>query len=349
MSCPNECAAKGGSPLRRSVVQRYSFRNTFLRLTEYTTPEGNETMWWGLIPGSKFLDRWGNIHVTVLNEDNSLPRIMFSCHLDTVCDSYIKPIQQFITKDGFVYTDGRTTLGADCKTGAALMIQMIWSQVPGKYVFHAGEEVGLIGSSGLSEFLINRPKKVEEYDYCVAFDRAGYSDIITHQCQQRTCSDEFAKALSTALNLEPLFEYEPCPKGSFTDSYCYKNIIPECTNLSVGYFLQHTVEEEQDLLFAELLLKRLISIQWSKLPVSRDPSKPDIESTLGLCSQKKYKVKYALCRVCHEVKIKENGWSSLGEFTCQECYNAKKNKIKAEADGVSKADVKTDVVLIEQK
>ena len=97
------------------------------------------------------------------------------------------------------------------------------------------------------------------------------------------------------------------------------------------------------------MLKRLISIQWSKLPVSRDPSKPDIESTLGLCSQKKYKVKYALCRVCHEVKIKENGWSSLGEFTCQECYNAKKNKIKAEADGVSKADVKTDVVLIEQK
>ena len=348
MSCPSESIANDGSPIRHSKVQRYNFKNTFLRLTEYTTPGGFETMWWGMIPGSKFLDKWGNIHVTVLNEDNSLPRVMFSCHLDTVCDSYIKPIQQFITKNDFVYTDRSTTLGADCKTGAALMIQMIWSQVPGKYVFHAGEESGLVGSSGLSGFWIHQSKKIE-YDYCVAFDRAGYSDVITYQGQRCTCSDEFAKALSAALNLEPLFSYKPCPKGGFTDSYKYRNIIPECTNISVGYFDAHTVDEEQDLLFAELLLKRLTSIQWSKLPVSRDMSEPVRDPILNGYCLKKYDIQYAICTECHKAKNKETGWYSLGKFICQECHNAKENKKETEADDGSKTDTKSDVVLIEQK
>jgi len=43
--------------------------------------------------------------------------------------------------------------------------------------------------------------------------------------------------------------------GVYTDSAEFVDIIEECTNLSVGYFSEHTTSEKQDIDFLELLDK----------------------------------------------------------------------------------------------
>jgi hypothetical protein len=63
--------------------------------------------------------------------------------------------------------------------------------------------------------------------------------------------------------------------GTYTDSMEYSGIVPECTNISVGYFDQHTAKESQDLEFAEMLLEKLIEARWDVLAISRDPSQVD--------------------------------------------------------------------------
>ena len=48
------------------------------------------------------------------------------------------------------------------------------------------------------------------------------------------------------------------------------DVISECTNLSVGYFSEHTTTEKQDLEFLELLVVVLTKIDWDNLKIVRD-------------------------------------------------------------------------------
>ena len=66
---------------------------------------------------------------------------------------------------------------------------------------------------------------------------------------------------------------KPDATGVFTDTANYEALIPECTNISVGYYKQHTGSEMQDYAFASRLLKALIMADWSKLVIERDPAK----------------------------------------------------------------------------
>lgn len=96
----------------------------------------------------------------------------------------------------------------------------------------------------------------------ISFDRFGYGSIITHQSSTRTASDSFAEDLSNVLSDE-LCNAGFCPleadtRGSYTDSNKYRQHISECTNLSVGYFSQHSDSETQDLSFARYLRDTLI-------------------------------------------------------------------------------------------
>jgi hypothetical protein len=126
------------------------------------------------------------------------------------------------------------------------MTMMIRAGVPGHYVFFAGEEVGCIGSKALAEEEI----EIGQYDHCVSFDRRGTNSIITHQCGSRTASDLWALDLAGRLAVvDNNLRYEPDPTGVFTDSREFADLIPECTNLSVGYLNQHTARERQDVKF----------------------------------------------------------------------------------------------------
>jgi len=87
--------------------------------------------------------------------------------------------------------------------------------------------------------------------------------------------------LSLALDLP---ELKPDDSGMYTDSESYAGIVPECTNVSVGYYGQHSKSEKQDLRFAEYLLESLVSADWDSLIIQRNPGEdsPDSYTTDSL-------------------------------------------------------------------
>jgi len=58
----------------------------------------------------------------------------------------------------------------------------------------------------------------------------------------------------------------------YTDTAEFVDIIPECTNISVGYDREHSEFESLDLVHYEQLSKQVLLIDWDALPTSRDPS-----------------------------------------------------------------------------
>jgi hypothetical protein len=155
-------------------------------------------------------------------------------------------------------------LGADDTTGVWLMLEMIRAGVEGLYIFHRAEEQGCQGSNFIAR---NTPDLLDGIDFAIAFDRRGTDSIVTHQMGIRTCSDEFAWTLSDALGLNML----PDDSGVFTDTEVYADIVPECTNISVGYERQHSAEERQCLTFAAQLRDALLRMDLSRLVVERTP------------------------------------------------------------------------------
>lgn len=155
------------------------------------------------------------------------------------------------------------------------MRNMIRAGIPGRYVFHREEEVGGLGSSYVAKEM---PKLLDGIKFAIAFDRKGGKDVITHQAGQRTASDAFAKSLAAAL--DPLV-YLPDDWGVFTDTANYDQIVPECSNISVGYYNAHTRDELQDVYHAQQLLKVLLKADFTKLVCERDPSKPDVDDWYG--------------------------------------------------------------------
>jgi hypothetical protein len=67
--------------------------------------------------------------------------------------------------------------------------------------------------------------------------------------------------------------FAPDDTGLYTDSVSYTHLIPECTNISVGYEGAHSSNERFDLEFLMLmLLPSLMKVDYSALPAVRDPS-----------------------------------------------------------------------------
>jgi len=144
---------------------------------------------------------------------------------------------------------------------------MISEKVPGLYYFFMGEESGCIGSSNLSRVFESK-KEFPKINKCIAFDRRGYDSIITEQTGV-CASDEFAKELASRFN-EYGFWFKPDSTGVYTDTAEFTDIIPECSNISCGYFSEHTKSEKQDLEFLELLGIVATQIDWETLPIVRD-------------------------------------------------------------------------------
>jgi hypothetical protein len=153
---------------------------------------------------------------------------------------------------------------------------MIEAGVDGVYVIHAAEEVGCKGSRAL---VSDKPLWLDGIDAVISFDRYGDTSVITHQMGVRTASDAFAKSFADAVDMPQLIGDSG---GSYTDSNEYIYIVQECTNISVGYYGQHGVNETQDIKYAELLATALVCADWDKLVFQRDPSV--VEDTWGMGS-----------------------------------------------------------------
>jgi len=240
----------------------------FLSLTKKTYPHGTEQGLLHFLPKGYLEDEFGNYYLKIGDK----PTTMFTCHLDTA--DYIQTKVNHILKDNFVYTDGTSILGADDKAGMTVILYLIEKQVPGLYYFFIGEEVGCIGSRALS----NRWKTTEFSKYinkCVSFDRRGTTSVITYQFGGRCCSDEFGLNLANELNKSNGLQMKLDDTGILTDSAQFVDIIPECTNISVGYYNEHTSKERQDILFLQKLCFAASKVDWEGLVIKRDPNTPD--------------------------------------------------------------------------
>ena len=218
-------------------------------------------------PLEPFVDEFGNHIIEVPIPDGvSHPRILWSTHTDTV--HWHDGKQKVEVTMGMAWTSNGSCLGSDDTVGNWLALEMIAARVPGVYVFHREEETGGGGSMWLAK---HAGEWLGQFDCAIALDRAGYSDVITHQAGGRCCSDKFAQSISDLLG----GTFKPCSSGVFTDTANYVDHVGECTNLSVGYFKQHGPMEHTNLSFASSLRDALVSADWSALVFERKPGEED--------------------------------------------------------------------------
>lgn len=197
--------------------------------------------------------------------------ILWSCHTDTV--HHKDGRQKLRIADGVMtlrHSFGRGhCLGADDGAGVFLMTEMVKAGIPGLYIFHAGEEMGGLGSRWIAK---ETPKLLSGIKYAVAFDRKDYSSVITHQ-GARCCSDEFAVSLGNKLGAH----YRCDDTGLFTDTANYTGLVGECTNVSVGYFNEHCDSESLDVRYLLRLRSALLTFDPAGLISKRLPGELDPE------------------------------------------------------------------------
>jgi hypothetical protein len=63
---------------------------------------------------------------------------------------------------------------------------------------------------------------------------------------------------------------KPDDTGLVTDSAQFSFLIPECTNISVGYYREHTNEECLDIDYLYKICKACTKIDWESLPIVRE-------------------------------------------------------------------------------
>jgi len=231
----------------------------FLKLTSKTYPHGYESELVPFLPSDHFRDLYGNYYYLIGNT-----RTAFTCHLDTV--SNVRVDVNHKVSDGKVGTDGKSILGADDKAGMVVLLYMIEKKVPGLYCFFIGEESGCIGSSQA-----NNLNMFCEIDRMISFDRRGTKSIITHQSGKRCCSNSFAESVSNQYKKNGM-DMILDDGGVYTDSAEFVKTISECTNISVGYYNEHTTSEYQDINHLIRICLTSSKVNWETLPTIRDKS-----------------------------------------------------------------------------
>lgn len=234
---------------------------TYLEMLTYKRPHGSASE-------RKFINRYirplgvetdaaGNLYKRI----GTAP-VAWCAHTDSV---HKASGRQAIAVDasGYVTALDSDCLGADDASGIWLMMQMIHAKVEGLYIFHRGEEVGGIGSSYIAD---ETPELLAGIDYAIAFDRQDFTDVITEQWGGVCASDTFARSLGHQLGMG----YKPSDMGVFTDTANYVRLVPECTNISVGYMGQHRPNECQHLGHLWNLRNALVTIDIKALIVERD-------------------------------------------------------------------------------
>jgi hypothetical protein len=208
-------------------------------------------------------DAIGNLHIdTRISPDN---RTLFVAHVDTVHRK--EGANKIRQTETHWYADG-AALGADDGAGVAMLMHLLHAGVDAYYIFTQGEECGGIGATHLAK---HERELLSEFDRAIAFDRRGIDSVITHQGRGRCCSDAFGEALSNALNDDMTLMYLPDNTGVYTDTAEFIDIIPECTNISVGYYSEHSDKESLDVVHFVALAERVAKIDWDALPTDRDP------------------------------------------------------------------------------
>lgn len=222
------------------------------------------------LKGFTSVDGAGNLHV-----DNRIAgsRTLFIAHVDTVHREV--GANKIRKTAGMWYADG-APLGADDGAGCAMLMHLIHADIKGYYIFSQGEECGGIGA----KFIAKDVQLLSQFDRAIAFDRRGIDSVISHQGWGRCASDAFCQALADDLNLHDTnLMYAPDDTGVYTDTAEFVDVIPECTNISVGYNSEHSQQESLNIHHFELLSRAVLAVNWDGLPVERDPNEPEYKTT----------------------------------------------------------------------
>lgn len=240
-------------------------RNTFLSLTTKTYPYGSEYKLVDKLPKGLKKDDFGNYYINIGKSST-----MFTSHLDTfsVDEVDVRLCQRTDLRDDIIYSDGTTIIGADDKAGVALMCYMIENNVNGLYYFFIGEEKGSIGAKNLKKEF-NNIEYLKNIKSCVSFDRRGEKSIITMQNGVECCSLDFANGLKEEFGKSDI-GLQLDPTGVSTDSAIFTDIISECTNISVGYYNEHTYNEHINMDYLIKLSKSCLRVDWENLPIERN-------------------------------------------------------------------------------
>ena len=239
-------------------MKKFDVKGTFLKLTEYNIPHGDEYKLVDLLPDGIEADEYGNFVYTIGES-----RTMFTAHLDDASWGRGDKKVKHVIDGKFIRTNGKNILGADDKAGVTLLMYMINKGVKGTYYFFLGEESGMVGAKGIIN--IKRQWFKDSFDRCISFDRRAYGSIISRQMGRQCCSMEFVNALKKQYESNGL-PHRNDPGGTFTDSASFINIIPECSNISVGYFREHSYSESQDIEYLEKLCEASSKVKWEELP-----------------------------------------------------------------------------------
>jgi len=242
-----------------------NIKEKFIELTSKTYPHPQDIEVLKLLPDGLTEDPFGNYYKVIGDSDT-----IFSAHLDTA-DMNQKDVTHIFDKDEngdeWIRTDGTSILGADDKAGVVVLLYMMENKVPGIYYFFVGEEVGLVGSGRLSDNF-EKFKFLSDVKRMVSFDRRAFNSIISRQMGRNCCSKEFVSDLSEQYGKNGLVMTDD-PTGIYTDSAIFIDKIPECTNISVGYFNEHTHRECQNISFLERLCEASINVKWDELDIGR--------------------------------------------------------------------------------
>lgn len=242
---------------------------TYLEMLTYMRPHRSKSE-------SKFINRYirpegveedasGNLIKRIPEADGSASVVLWSSHVDTVHKKGGRQ-QVRLYEDGFIRAVDSDCLGADCTSGVWLMLEMIRANVPGLYIFHRGEERGGIGSGFIAS---KTPERLSGIKFAIAFDRRDFQDVITEQWGGVCCSTVFARSLADKLGMK----YKPSPDGVFTDTANYTELVPECTNISVGYQNEHRSHERQHADHLIRLRDALLKLDTKGFVEAREPVK----------------------------------------------------------------------------
>ena len=266
-----EIEPKSDKPEQKINAHTMSIKELFLKLTKSTMPKGHEHLMEKYFPKGWKKDFHGNYYYKI-----GEPTTMFTSHIDTADTGIPKEVTHVIKGD-YIHTDEKTILGADDKAGTTIMIHMIEKGVTGLYYFFLNEEHGCEGSQALNTYLETHAddELYKNITKVISLDRRDYTDVITFQSSERCCSDEFGKELAKRLNDAGDFKYRIDNTGGITDSHRICDKFSECTNLSVGYDLQHMIRENQNIVFLSKLAEACCKVDWETIPTSRDKTKTE--------------------------------------------------------------------------
>ncbi len=173
------------------------------------------------------IDDAGNLIATL--EGDSAPPILLNAHMDRVLPGLG---HEPILRNGVLYSDGSTNLGADDGAGIAVILEVLRRTIeqelphpPLVIAFTVQEETGMCGARSLG----NLPWEVEDgivldnaFEAGVVVSKAAAYEAIDVRIMGRTAHP--GKNLASAINAVEIFRQTPYPYGSLSGDLTRINI-----------------------------------------------------------------------------------------------------------------------------